>query len=279
MINSGKTLRLIDKMLEDGINGCFTESDYNETKLSQLESKWVRYLTISKQSQQKVEQDRKKLAELVSDISHQTKTPLSNIQLYTQLLEEQQLDEQSARLADEIRRQAEKLEFLIQSLIKTSRLETGTFQLTPVKNSISELISAAVSQERSSADKKGTELSADTSECFAMFDSKWTLEALCNIIDNAIKYTPEGGRVHISVSEFESFVRITVADTGCGIPENELSQIFGRFYRGSNVRSQDGVGIGLYLSRQIAEGQGGYITAASSPGRRSEFSLFLPKRH
>ncbi len=103
------------------------ESDYDESRLSRLESRWFQYLTASKLSLQNMEREREKIKELVSDISHQTKTPLSNILLYTQLLEEQELDAQSRQLAEEIRAQAEKLEFLIQSLVKTSRLETGTF--------------------------------------------------------------------------------------------------------------------------------------------------------
>ncbi|MBR1736478.1 MAG: sensor histidine kinase, partial [Firmicutes bacterium] len=125
MFMDKKLLARLDKMLEDGINGTFSESDYDETKLSQLESKWLRYLTSSKLSYQKTTQEREKLKELVSDISHQTKTPIANILLYAELLQEQNLDRQSRQLVDEIRKQSEKLEFLIQSLVKISRLETG----------------------------------------------------------------------------------------------------------------------------------------------------------
>ena len=129
MFGDKRILERLDRMLDDGINGTFEESDYDETQLSKLESKWLRYLTSSKQSAQKLDQERKKIQELVSDISHQTKTPLANILLYTQLLQEQPLDTQSLRLVGEIRQQSEKLEFLIQSLVKTSRLETGIFRL------------------------------------------------------------------------------------------------------------------------------------------------------
>ena len=122
MFADKKLLERLDKMLEDGINGTFEESDYDETQLSKLESKWLRYLTSSKLSYQKTEQERERLKELVSDISHQTKTPISNILLYTQLLQEQSLDEQSRQLVNEIQQQSKKLEFLIQSLVKTSRL-------------------------------------------------------------------------------------------------------------------------------------------------------------
>ena len=324
MIGEKKLLARLDQMLEDGINGTFAESDYDESRLSRLESRWFQYLTASKLSRQNVEREREKLKELVSDISHQTKTPLANILLYTQLLEEQELDAQSRQLAEEIRAQAEKLEFLIQSLVKTSRLETGTFQLTPEVNDVEELVRAAAEQAAARAEEKGIQIrilpmeeaagaetgdygeivkqeeqstaasnrSAVESEvpgmgigvssgtkaayCTARFDRKWTCEALFNILDNAIKYSPENSTVSIGIDSYEMFRCVRVADQGVGIAEEELPKIFGRFYRGQNVRQENGVGIGLYLSRQIVEGQGGYIQAESEPGKGSVFRVFLP---
>ena len=263
-------------MLEDGINGTFSESDYDETKLSKLESKWLRYLTSSKLSAQKTAQEREKLQELISDISHQTKTPLSNILLYTQLLQEQPLDGQSRQLVDEIRQQSEKLEFLIQSLIKTSRLETGTFQLSPCENDMDNVIRAAIEQIAPKADSKQIQIRYCPESCTARFDSKWTQEALFNLLDNAVKYSSENTAITVTIKVFEMFACVSVADQGIGIPEEELPRIFGRFYRGQNVRKQNGVGIGLYLSRQIIEGQSGYITAESN-GKGAVFKIFLPK--
>lgn len=154
MFNNKKLLDRLDQMLEDGINGTFTETSYDESRLSSIESKWYRYLTSSKLSSQKINLEQEKIKELVTDISHQTKTPLTNIELYTQLLQEQNLDERSKFLADEIQKQALKLEFLIQSLIKTSRLETGTLQFNPKANSINNLIAKAVDQAEKKALKK-----------------------------------------------------------------------------------------------------------------------------
>ena len=276
MLTDRKLLAHLDKMLEDGINGTFSESVYDETQLSKLESKWLRYLTSSKLSAQKTAQERKKLRELVSDISHQTKTPLSNILLYTQLLQEQDIDEQSRQLVDEIRQQSEKLEFLIQSLIKTSRLETGTFQLSPCENDIDSVIRAAIEQIAPKADSKQIQIRYCPESCTARFDSKWTQEALFNLLDNAVKYSSENTAITVTIKVFEMFACISVADQGIGIPKEELPCIFGRFYRGQNVRTQNGVGIGLYLSRQIIEGQSGYITAESN-GKGAVFKIFLPK--
>ncbi|MBQ1389102.1 MAG: HAMP domain-containing histidine kinase [Clostridia bacterium] len=275
MFGDKRILERLDRMLDDGINGTFEESDYDETQLSKLESKWLRYLTSSKQSAQKIEQERKKIQELVSDVSHQTKTPLANILLYTQLLQEQPLDEQSFRIVGEIRRQSEKLEFLIQSLVKTSRLETGTFRLSPTQNDIDSMIVSAIGQINPKAESKQIRINYISENHTAKFDIKWTQEAVFNILDNAVKYSPEASEITVSVKEFEMFTCVSVEDNGIGIPEDELPRIFGRFYRGRNVAEQSGVGIGLYLSRQIIEEQGGYITAESCGG--SVFKIFLPK--
>ena len=277
MFTDRKLLAHLDKMLEDGINGTFSESVYDETQLSKLESKWLRYLTSSKLSAQKTVQERKKLQELVSDISHQTKTPLSNILLYTQLLQEQDIDEQSRQLVDEIRQQSEKLEFLIQSLVKTSRLETGTFQLAPLKNNIDSVIDAAIEQITPKAKSKQIKIMYSSQSHTAKFDIKWTREALFNILDNAVKYSPRNSVIKITVDAYEMFACVSVADQGIGIPAEELPCIFRRFYRGQNVREQNGVGIGLYLCRQIIEGQGGYITAESTVNQGSIFKIFLPR--
>lgn len=271
-----KVLSRLEKMLDDGINGTFEESAYDETKLSKLETKWLRYLTTSKLSHLKTEKERATLKELVSDISHQTRTPISNILLYIQLLEEQPLDEESRGLVSEIRDQSEKLSSLIDSLVKMSRLETGTIQLTPTEGSIAELIDSAAGQARMSADAKNIRIETEEPDFTANFDSKWTREALFNLIDNAVKYSPEGSEVRVSAQSFEMFVSISVSDNGIGIPESELQLIFTRFYRGREVREQNGVGIGLYLARQIAEEQGGYITAERK-GNGSTFKLYLPK--
>ena len=276
MFMDKKVMERLDEMLEDGINGTFEESNYNETQLSKLESKWMRYLTSSKLSYQKTERDRERLKELVSDISHQTKTPLANILLYTQLLQEQNLDGRSRQLASEIQQQSEKLNFLIQSLVKISRLETGTFQLSPCEHDINDTIISATEQIAPKAESRQIQIFDTPERCITKFDSKWTREALFNILDNAIKYSPKNSVVTVSVSVFEMFACICVADQGIGIPEEDLPRIFGRFYRGQNVREQGGVGIGLYLSRQIIEGQGGYITVESKLGRTSVFKIFLP---
>lgn len=120
---TGKTLRRLDEMLEAAINGTFEESRFDETQLSRLESRWKQYLTMSERSLKQTRQERENMKKLVSDISHQTRTSLSNILLYTELLEDQTENEDSKKLARQILSQTKKLEFLIQALVKMSRLD------------------------------------------------------------------------------------------------------------------------------------------------------------
>ena len=277
MFSERKILERLDRMLEDGINGTFEESDYDESQLSKLESRWLRYLTSSKLSARRTEEEREKLKELVSDISHQTKTPLANILLYSQLLEERDLDDETRRLVTEIQVQTEKLEFLIKSLVKVSRLETGIIGLSPARGDLGSVITAAAKQALPMAEDKQITIRYSTDRATAVFDSKWTQEALFNIVDNAVKYSPERSVINLSVNEFELFTCVSVADQGKGISEEDLPRIFGRFYRGENAGDQNGVGLGLYLARQIIEGQGGYITVESEPGPGTVFHIYLPK--
>jgi len=277
MFSEKKVIQRLDKMLDDGINGTFEESEYDETALSKLESKWLRFLTSSKLSYQKTSDEKEKLAELISDISHQTKTPLANILLYTQLLEEKNLDEECCTLVEEISRQSKKLDFLIQSLVKTSRLETGTFQMTSLPGNLDTMIAAAIEQILPYTESKGIRVTYEPESQNAVFDSKWTQEALFNILDNAVKYSPENSEVTVKVEPYEMFSCIMVSDKGIGIADDEKPAVFGRFYRGRNVKDRKGVGIGLYLARQIIEEQGGYITVESAIPKGSVFRIYLPR--
>lgn len=274
------TYERLNQMIDEAMNGSFEEQSYDETELSKLEVKWKRFLTSSKLSNKKLEEERASIKEIVSDISHQTKTPLANILLYSQLLEEQNLEENSRRLVSEIIKQSEKLDFLIQSLVKTSRLETGTFQLNPKLQKISKVLEEITIQAERKAEEKEIQIVMEefTDTIEAVYDKKWTSEALYNILDNAVKYSPKKSTIHIQVKSYELFVCIEIIDEGMGIDEEEIPLIFQRFYRGKNVNEEEGVGIGLYLTRQIIEEQKGYIKVSSKSGKGSAFAVYLPKR-
>lgn len=272
-----RTIKRLDAMLEAAIAGHFTEETYDESRLSALESRLARYLTASALSARKVQEQKDQISRLISDISHQTKTPVANLQLYAQLLAEQPLTPQEEECAGTILTQAAKLQTLIEALVKTSRLENGILAVHPEISELSYVVDRAVTQYVPKAAEKGIVLTAVSTEGKAVFDPKWTEEALCNLLDNAVKYTPSGGAVTVTVKNYEMFSAICVTDTGAGIPEAEQARIFGRFYRSAGNYQEQGVGIGLYLTRQIAEKQGGYVKVESVPGTGSTFSLFLPR--
>ena len=273
-----RIMKTLNKMLDCAMDGSFVENTFDESLVSAVESRLSQYLTASAVSARNLTAEKEKIKELLADISHQTKTPIANILLYAQLLEEQNLPEESKTCVTALRGQAEKLNFLIASLVKLSQLEIGVFTLHPVSNAIELMLEEAVKQFALKAAQKEIQITINNTDARAVFDYKWTTEALCNLLDNAVKYTPPGGSIQLSVKEYELFCRIDLADNGIGISEEEQAKVFSRFYRSQSVSEQDGVGIGLYLTRQILSGQGGYVKVASTRGRGSVFSVFLPRQ-
>nr|WP_296266366.1 HAMP domain-containing sensor histidine kinase [uncultured Merdimonas sp.] len=277
-IGAKRTMERLEEMLDDAMEGTFEEERYDETRLSRLEARWKQYFTSQEQAVAKTRKERENMRALVSDISHQTKTPLANILLYAELLEEKAENAEEKALAAQILKQTEKLEFLIRALVKMSRLETGILKVEPVRQKLSPMVLEAADMLKKKAKDKGVHLTVSCDrDVVCCFDRKWTSEALENIIDNGVKYSPEGSRLRIQVREYELYVCVEVEDQGPGIPEEERAQIFGRFYRGKKVQQEEGVGIGLYLAREILEKEGGYIKVSSGKEAGSVFSLYLPK--
>lgn len=273
-----RTMKNLDKMLDDAIDGSFSETIYDESMLSSLELKLNRYLLTCSLSSNNILSEKEKVNSLISDISHQTKTPIANLLLYSSLLSEQEdLSEETKELIKQILIQSEKLNFLISGLIKTSRLETGIISVITRINSVKEMLDDAISQAKPLAKGKNIKINLICAEEEALFDFKWTTEAIYNIIDNAVKYTNIGGKIQIKVSSYEMFCRIDIKDKGIGIKEEELNEVFKRFYRSPSLQHIQGVGIGLFLTRKIISAQGGYIKVKSDVGKGSIFSVFLAK--
>lgn len=279
-LDARRTVRRLDRMLSTAIDGGFGEESFDESAPSALESRMARFLNGSARSLRGVQRQRESIQRLLSDISHQTKTPLANLRLYSSLLMEEELTPRQREQAQVIFQQSEKLSFLIETLVKLSRLETDVLAVTPKSQPLSPLLERAASQAKAAAEQKGIALQLhlqQEEEMEALYDLRWTAEALGNLLDNAVKYTPPGGCIQVSATQYELFCRIDVRDNGIGIAEEEQAQIFGRFYRGRQVREQEGLGIGLYLAREIAQKQGGYLKLSSRPGQGSTFSLYLPR--
>lgn len=279
-LDARRTVRRLDRMLSTAIDGGFGEESFDESAPSALESRMARFLNGSARSLRGVQRQRESIQRLLSDISHQTKTPLANLRLYSSLLMEEELTPRQREQAQVILQQSEKLSFLIETLVKLSRLETDVLAVTPKSQPLAPLLERAASQAKAAAEQKGIALQLhlqQQAEMKALYDLRWTAEALGNLLDNAVKYTPPGGCIQVSATQYELFCRIDVHDNGIGIAEEEQAQIFGRFYRGRQVREQEGLGIGLYLAREIAQKQGGYLKLSSRPGQGSTFSLYLPR--
>lgn len=275
-IRMRRLIRSLTKMLDDAIKGDFKETRFDESDMSYLESKLSEYLSRSVLSARQVEEEKDRIKSLISDISHQTKTPVSNLILYSELLAEEDLPESAGEKVASIRSQSEKLKFLIDSLVKISRLENGIISLNIIETDLGSIISEVCSELRPKAEEKGIGLFFEDTDTKIKCDPKWTYEAFLNIVDNAVKYTDKG-EIRISVTDYEMYVKTDIKDTGTGIAESELQNIFGRFSRGENASRKEGVGIGLFLSREIVTGEGGYITVDSKIGEGSCFSVLLPR--
>ena len=252
----------------------------SETLFARINHRLTRLYQIMQENRRKVEEERQELQTLVSDISHQVKTPVSNLKMVTDTLLTRPVTEgERIDFIKGIRSQTDKLDFLFQALVKTSRLETGVIRLEKKQGRIYDTVAQAMSGIVYAAEKKQIGVSVDCPETLTVaHDSKWTAEALFNLLDNAVKYTPAGGNITVTVEEWEMYAEIKVTDTGKGISESNQAAIFRRFYREEEVHEQPGVGIGLYLAREMITQQGGYMKVVSELGRGSAFSIMLPLR-
>ena len=247
--------------------------------VSKFQFKLKKLYEFMRDNNENVKQEKAEIQKLLSDISHQIKTPMANLKLYNSTLIERKLDEEGKKnFLYLMKGQLEKLDFLIQSLIKMSRLETGAIQINIKEKSVYETLASALGNIFIKAEEKNINIEVSCkSEIIASHDSKWTSEAIFNILDNAVKYSDYGGRIKIEVNELEIFVRIQICDEGRGINKENICRIFERFYREDEVSSIPGMGIGLYLAREIVSMEGGYIKVDSEKGKGSVFSIFLLK--
>lgn len=277
--NSYKNRKILDNvemMLDEAIKGEFREEHFSEDRVSRIESRLADYLGSSALSAENVRKDRDKIKTLIADISHQTKTPITNLLLHSELLHETELSTDQRESLDAIENEAEKLRFLVDALVKLSRLENGILTVESRADDIGRLMRDIDSAMRKKAESKGLSFTVTNESMTASFDYKWTLEALSNIVDNAIKYTEKGG-ISITLKSTEMFACISVKDTGIGIAEEDIPRIFSRFGRLEASREKEGVGIGLYLAREIISKEGGYIKVNSGQGEGSEFLIYLKK--
>lgn len=250
---------------------------YEDSLTAKVQGKLLQYFDIMSEGKRQSQRDKETLQGLVSDISHQVKTPIANIQMFTGILQRHDLPpEKRVEFLRTLEDQINKLDFLMQSLIKMSRLETGTFTLHVEEARLSDTIAQAMSTVWAKAAAKQIDLSAECDPAVTVqHDPKWTAEALGNLLDNAVKYTPAGGSVTVSVRPWQFYTRVDITDTGMGIPEEHYNDVFQRFYRAPEAAAQEGVGLGLYLASGIVTRQKGYISVKSRVGEGTTFSVYL----
>lgn len=249
-----------------------------DTLLSKLQSQVIQLTGILSVQKERYLKENREIKSLISDISHQLKTPLANLAMYSSLLDDPEISpDKRSEFTRRLKSQTDKLAWLLNSLIKLSRLESGIISIETEAKDLGNTVLAAIKQAFPAAENKNLTIEWRGGQGLVLpHDAKWTTEAIYNVIDNAIKYTDSGGNIIITLTGYDLFARIDIADNGQGISPEELNDIFKRFHRGTNAREAEGVGLGLYLTRKIITGQGGYIKTASEPGSGSTFSLFLP---
>ena len=267
---------LIEALVEQQERQIFSEAE--DTLTARLQHQLLKLRNILTAQNQMLAQEKEQIKTLISDISHQIKTPIAAANTFAELLSDGELSaEERTEYITTLQMSLGKLTFLTNSLIKLSRLESGIISLKPEKNSLNEIVLQAVKTVYAKAKEKGILITFECDQTFeAVLDFNWTAEAISNVIDNAVKYTPQGGFVRLQITEYPSFLRLDISDSGVGIPEEEQAKIFGRFYRGKQSVGTDGVGIGLYLTREIINKQNGYMKV-SSDENGSTFSMFLRK--
>lgn len=277
------------------------EEQIADTRESKLEAQLRKLLRQSENLREQAKRDRESLAGLLSDLSHQLKTPLANVVMDTELLQEDGLTPEERRNFElHIKEQAEKMQWLLSALVKASRLERGIVHfeaarqdiLPTLAQSVSAVyrqaqekgISIEVAEEKDTegsdgADNAGRSAEADQSgrpcERLLYHNRRWTAEAITNILENAVKYSPRGSKIQIVLEPLSIYTKINILDQGPGVPREEYNQIFRRFYRGKQTEEREGTGLGLYLAQVILAQEKGYVTVSDNPEGGSCFSVFL----
>ena len=254
---------------------------YNENllcRINMISEKAERNMRIN---MRKIENEKENVKSLVTDISHQLKTPLANVELYNTLLAEEGIsDEERLEFLETEGIAIEKLKMLVDSLINISRLEADMISIDKKEENLKECIESAISSVKADADKKNIIIKNEIKEdCILAIDRKWTTEAIFNLLDNAVKYTAPNGKINLSLDNGINYFALNIEDNGIGIDTDEYNDIFKRFYRSRNdiVQNEKGSGVGLYLVRKIMNLQDGNVMVSSEKGKGSTFTLYFSK--
>lgn len=246
-----------------------------ENTFSRFVSKLSRLYEALRIAEADAEEEKCVMQGMIAELSHQIKTPVANIKMDLELLSSRKMPEETRQgFLERTLHQADKMDFLIRAIIKMSRLESGAIQLLPQNADLAQTLVNALLSISAAAEQKEIEIIVDCPQPLIIrHDPKWTEEAIFNLLDNAVKYTSPGGTIKVCAETREIGVYLSITDNGMGIPEELQGVIFSKFFRAPAVHNMPGAGVGLYLTRQILEAQGCYVTVNSDFGDGSTFSI------
>lgn len=253
--------------------------DNREGELSILKNEIYKVTLMLSEQSSLLQQDKIKLTDAISDISHQLKTPLTSMMVMADLLSDAKLeDSKRSEFTHNIQVQLERIEWLVTSLLKLSKIDAGTVTFKKEKVLVRDLIGKATGPLLIPMDIKEQTLIINGDEASAFIgDYNWTAEAIVNILKNCVEHTEEGGEIAITFSENPLFTEIVIRDNGKGIAKEDLPYIFKRFYKGKNA-GEDSVGIGLAMAHSIISGQQGDLKAISEVGKGTRFHIKFYKQ-
>ena len=257
--------------IDRALNGNLEITEFDEKELSKIKSKLIKFLYSNQVKEKKISTEKNKTKDLIADISHQTKTPITNLSLYISLLE----DDPKEEYLEIIKYELNKLEFLIQNLVKSSRLESDIISLQKHQANLKDIVEDVLREFKVILDEKCISINLKDEDLIFNLDERWLKEAIHNLVDNAIKYSPNGSTINISVYKSYLNYNLDIENECKDLSEEILPKIFERFYRGKNSVSKDGLGLGLFIAREIIEKHGGNIRA-SLDENRIKFSVDFP---
>lgn len=265
----------IDQILQgQGTDGFAFE---DETLLSKIQMRLNRLADITEAAATQSEEQKQQVMSIVSNISHQLKTPIANVTMYCDTAMRRGISEETRQDCLKIlEKQVKKLDSLIQSLLQMSRMENNIISLHPEKNNLKNTLYEIIESIRPMVRKKNLDIQLECPEDIILsYDEKWTSEAIANIVDNSIKYTNPCGKIQIKVECLEIYTKIILQDTGMGISPQHINDVCKRFYREEKTRNEEGIGIGLYLTREIITKQNGYLKITSQEGKGTTVAVYL----
>jgi len=243
-----------------------------EGELSILKNNIYKATVLLREKNDLLEKEKQTLADMLANISHQLKTPLTSLMMMNELIMQEKSYEKRIEFLKIEEKQLNKMNWLIATLLRLSKLDAGTIRLKREEVDVSELIDESLSPFLIQMELVGISLNKTVCKGLIKTDKNWTTEAFRNIIKNCIEHMNSGGVLTIKVSENNLYHCIIISDTGSGISEEDLKHIFERFYK-SKTSLKEGVGIGLSLSKSIIEKQHGFIKATSKQGIGSSFEI------